>query len=215
MNCLTDDFPKKIISIDDNLYFDTDLLPDEDYFSDSKPIHYAIETSYRNVIEIMKMYQDNKLTDGEKVYLLTLMFYPEEIPNDRNKAVVKAIEFLNCGEQPKEAGRKQVQSVPQLWTWEQDGNFIYAAINYSHNDILKNEPDLHWWEFYSKFMQLKDDCRFLEIVNNRLAYKKGKMTAEQRTARRQYPDMYVLKSQNKVEDAELDAIKEMERKLNS
>ena len=215
MSILMGNFPEEIVSINDNLYFDTETLSDEDFLSDSKPVRYAVETSYRDIIDIMVMFEDKALLNDEKYICLLEMFYKDAIPKDRAQAVIKAVAFLDCAEEPKKSTAKSAQPIPRLWSWEQDGSVIYAAINYSHNNILKHEPNLHWWEFYSKLMQLKEDNRFSEIVNNRLAYATGKLTKEQRTARNQYPDIYKLKDQKKIDDKRLEAGFEMERMLNS
>jgi len=213
MNLLIDGFPTEIIDVNGTLYFDTDTLSDEDNEYEGVCTHYQIITDYKAIIDIFMMYEDNALTDEEKAYFMLKMLYIDDIPADTMKAFNKAMEFLNCGKQEDSSKSSKINS--RLFSWEQDGNYIYSAMNYSHNEILKREPDLHWWEFYNKFMQLKEDCKFNDIVNNRLAYRKGKMTNEQKAARREFPDMYILKDQRRIDNKAIEEIKRMEDMLNS
>lgn len=216
MNLLINDLPTAIIDINGTLYFDTDELSEEDGFFDGECITYAINTDHRSIIDIMLMYEDDISNGNEKAYIMLIMLYINKIPPDTQQAFVKAMEFLNCGKDGQEENKsKAAKNYGRLYSFEQDGNYIYSAINYSHNDILKRVPDLHYWEFYNKFMQLKEDCQFNHIIANRLAHKKGKMTDEQKTERREYPEIYVLKEDRRIDDKRMAEMKEMERMLNS
>lgn len=214
MNLLLQECPQKIIEVNGTLYFDTDTLSDEDNEFEGECITYDIITDYKSIIDIMIMYEKANLTDQEKNYLMLQMFYCGNVPNDTQQAFEKAIEFLNVVTTSAENNPNK-EDYGRLFSFEQESYYIFFAINYSHNDILKTNSDLHWWDFYSKFMQLKEDCEFIDIVNNRLAHKMGKATKEQQKARKEYPEKYILGEQRKIDDKQFQRAKEMQDKLNN
>lgn len=220
MNLLLCDLPTSIIDVNGNLYFDTDELSVEDSYYDGECKTYAINTNFKRIIDIMLMYETAQLNDNEKAMCMLKMFY-EEVPEDISQAFTKAMEFLDCEkieEKSKELiefEKRRQDKYGRLYSWEQDGDIIYGSINYSHNDALKNNPDMHYWEFKSKFMNLKEDCKFYDVINNRLAHKLKKATDEQKMARKEFPEIYILKADRKAENKLAAQMKEFERKLNN
>jgi len=213
MNLLLDSVPEFIVEYEGKLYFNTDifLVAEEDDYT-----CYGIATDYGSIINIFLMYETAKLTEQEKAIFMLSLFYTAKIPYDIEAAYKKAIEFMDLDKYKASAeSQGHIKDYSRLYSWEQDGDHIFSSINYSHNDILVREPDLHWYLFVSKFMQLKEDCRFSEIINNRAAHKAGKATKEQRAARREHPEIYLLKADRAIESRATTEMKEMERMLNN
>lgn len=209
MNLLNCELPTSICLIDEDLQFDVDIDHEK---VDSV---YEIATDYRTILDIMIMYEDGTLTPQEQAYCMLRMLYLDNIPEDEQKAFELAMLFLNCGENDTKKSNTYQSNNGSLYSWSQDGNYIYAAINQSHNDILERVPDLHWWKFVNCFQNIKEDCRFSEILCNRLAYKKKKMTKEQKTARKEFPEIYVLNNARKIDKVTEARADEFERLLNS
>ena len=202
MNLLTDRLPSEVWRVGDELYFDTDAPGDPDEV-------YDIAISYASIINIFAMLQHQGLTEFEKKLTMLRAFFLDRVPDDTERAGELCYEFMACG-----AGAEDKKDI-QYYSWEQDGNYIYTAVNQSFSGVLDKEPDLHWWLFIAYFMDLTDGCRFNEIVANRYAHKKGKATKEQKEARRQYPEIYVLKHIRKTDTETLDRAKELERIMNA
>lgn len=211
---LTDNLPKEILDINGTLYFDTDIISDEDDESHIKPLVYKIRYDYESCKNIMVMYEIAKLSENDKSYLMLKMFYENSIPTDMEKAQKKAIEFLNCGEQKENKKQGFNKIYEHLFSWFQDWKYMFSSVNYTHNDILLKNPKLHWWTFNSKLIDLKEDCKYNEIINNRLAHRLGKATKEQQTAKKDFPEIYVLGEQRIIDNEKIRKAKEMQDKLN-
>jgi len=215
MDYSLDNLPTEILDINGNLYFDTDIISDEDYEIDIEPIIYKIRFDYNSCKNIMVMYETANLSENDKSYVMLKMFYEEEIPKDMEKAQKKAMEFLNCGEQKENKTKSSKKIYEHLFSWFQDWKYIFSSINYTHNDILLKNPKLHWYIFNDKLIDLKEDCKYYEIINNRLAHRLKKATKEQQQARKDFPEIYILNEFQKVNDEKLKRLKEMQNKLNS
>ena len=221
MNLLIDKPPTSIIDINGTLYFDTDEMSYEDSLFKGECPTFAFNCDFMSIIDIFTMFEMAELPDSIKAQCAMEMFYVDDIPGDIEQAYLKAMEFMNCEKNKdktqEDADRETARQnkYGKLYSWVQDGNAIYGSINYSHNDVLAKNPDLHFWDFYNKFMNLKEDCKFNEIISNRLAHKLKKATKEQKEARRDFPETYVLKSERKVDNEAVKRMKELERMLNN
>lgn len=210
MNLLSQDLPIAVVEINNELMFDIDCDGTHDNV-------YPIATSNRTVIDIMQTYEGYDFTPQEKTMYMLRVFYLDNIPRDLDQAAKLAMRFMDCDE-PHTAPSAKAAKLGRLWSFTQDGNMIYAGINQSFDNILKTDPDLHWYEFMNCMWNMRDDCRFNEVVSNRAAHKLGKATKEQKQAAIDYPGIYIL---NKVweaptaSSAQIDKLKQFEAMLNS
>lgn len=208
MSLLSSRPPTSVVRIGTELMFDTDTYVEPDEVFD-------IAVSYGSILEIFSMLNGNGLTDNEKQICLLRAFYLDCVPEDLQQAYGLAVEFMACGKGVEDKKSKE----KPLYSWEQDGDYIFAAINQTYNNILNSEPDLHWWKFINCFINLVQECRFNEIINNRAAHRKPNLKAnipskEQKEARRLYPEIYVLK-EHRVSDTEtLDKLRDLEKIMN-
>lgn len=210
MSLLTSRPPTSVVRIGDELMFDCDTYDEPDEVFD-------ICITYSSILAIFIMLNSTALTDREKQVALLRAFYLDNVPSDSVQAYDLAIEFMACGKGVDTGSAKE----KPLYSWEQDGDYIYAAIDQSFNGILDKQPDLHWWKFINCFANI-GECRFNEIVSNRAAHRKPNAknnipSKEQREARRLYPEIYVLKESKKVEvkaDAD-DPLKALEALMNN
>lgn len=204
MSLLTDNLPMAICRVGDVLMWDTEADNADEVFN--------IAVSYRSILAIFDMMNTPGLTDREKQWCMLRMFYLDNVPQDYNRADELANEFMQCGKGIVDKKQKE----PCYYSWTQDGDYIYAAINQTFDGILKKEPDLHWFEFVNCFMCCTNpELRINEIICNRAAYHKGKTTKEQKEARRLYPEIYVLRETRKSDNETTNRAKELERLMNA
>lgn len=202
MNLLTRDLPEAVCRLNDTLMWNTE--------ADNADEVFDIAISYRSILDIFAMLDSRGLTKNEKQWCMLRMFYLDNVPTDYENAARLAAEFLACGKGTVAPTHKEAP----LYSWEQDGDYIYAAINQSFDGILDREPDLHWWKFVNCFMNIREDCRINEIICNRAAHRKGKATKEQKETRRLYPEIYVLRDTRKTDGATVNRAKELEKLMN-
>jgi hypothetical protein len=158
MNALINTFPTKV-KVDD--------------------IEYELNTNFRNCLDIILAFEDNELTQYEKVeVMLSLLYKDKNIPNNIEKAIELAIKFLDCGEATN--GKIQDGINARTYSFEKDAKYIYSAIKQTHNIDLESVEYLHWWKFVYMFMDLDKECFFNQLVYLRQQKAKGKLTKEEK-----------------------------------
>lgn len=130
-------------------------------------VQHKIRSDYRAVLDILTALTDPELTDPDKIAVIIGIFYEDPVSfDDINEALDKCFEFISRGE--KGDGKKS----PKLMDWEQDYQYIVAAINKSAGTEIRSLPYLHWWTFLGYYYDI-GDCLFAQIVNIRAKRKKG------------------------------------------
>lgn len=115
-------------------------------------VEFSIRTDFRAVLDVLIAMNDIELSDTEKNYVLLEIIYEDftQIPNKHlEEACKKAIEFIDCGQT-----NEKIQ--PKTIDWEQDAGIIIPAINSVAHQEVRALPYLHWWTFFSYFMEIKD-----------------------------------------------------------
>lgn len=139
---------------------------------DKLPTNYEgleIETNFRSFILFELLMQDNELKDEEKVYLALRLFY-KEVPPDLKKAVEGIMWFYKCGEDEKVTKNKKNDSnskKTQIYSYEYDAKYIYAAFIDQYGIDLNKINYLHWFKFSAMFQSLKDNNKICEIMGYR------------------------------------------------
>lgn len=173
MNVLTDVFPTKTII-------------------DGK--EYNLNTDFRTCLQIILAFEDEEIFDFEKVdIMLELLYGKDNIPDNREMAIEKAVLFLDGGE--SEENKKVGKSSDRLYSFSKDAKYIYSAIKQSHNIDLENIEYLHWWKFMFFFLDLDPDCFFCRMIDLRNKKKKNKLNKEEKKL---YLELYdILSLDNK------------------
>ena len=114
---------------------------------------YPINTVYHAAITVFALWNDPELDDEYKTLGMLDIICPSwhDIP-DRHlaEAVDNIVHYLDCGQ--KDDGKDN----PKLIDWELDAPLIIPAVNsVAHGDI-RAMPDLHWWTFFSWFMEIRE-----------------------------------------------------------
>ncbi len=135
---------------------------------------YAINADWRPCVNIMRMFERNDLTDGEKMLCMVEILYKDEIPDEiAVEAAEQGAWFLNLGEDTSKA--RSGRSVGQLFSWEQDLKYIIAAVDKSAGFSIRAKEFYHFWEFTSAFLE-SGECIFNTLVHQRKLKKTGKQT---------------------------------------
>lgn len=109
---------------------------------------YAIETDYRDILEIIKVLSDPDTAETERIYVSMALFYDDfaAMPeSDWPQAVDEMMRFIAVGEED------DGHPAPQLIDWEQDETMIAADINKAAGCEVRALPYLHWWTFVAYF----------------------------------------------------------------
>lgn len=151
---------------------------------------YEINTDFRACLRVILAFEDGELTTFEKQMVMLSNLYPVQ-PENTRAALELGMKFLNGGEEAE----KDEDEKPRLYSFDQDGNFIFAAFKQTHGVDLATEP-LHWWKFLSLFMDLGAETTFCSIVGLRKRIKSGKASKEERKAYRDMRDVIDLPEQD-------------------
>ena len=144
-----------------------------------------INTDFRVCLKAIRAFDDERLTEAEKLTILCALLYPEP-PPDTAAAISQALKFLNCG---KEATAAKLAK--QVYSFEKDSAYIYSAFKSTFNIDLNNAR-LHWWEFRSLFADLGKDCFFNTLVSLRSKQNSGKLTNDEKEFVRKHADLISL-----------------------
>lgn len=135
-----------------------------------------IDSDYRNCLKIIMAYEDDDLSIEEKHYIMLKRLY-KKIPDNIELAIEKGLLFLNCGKEDEEASEKIKKRV---YSFDKDGEYIYSAINQTHNIDLESIEYLHWWKFVFFFMDVKQDCTLSYIISLRDKKNRGKLDKDEK-----------------------------------
>ncbi len=148
-----------------------DSLP-ETVMVDGK--EFYIESDFRAGI-IMEKILLSDMDDENKILDLVGVFFPDEQPEDLNKAVDAILYMYRCGDnKPLKQKRKQkngnVELKPkQIYSFEHDAPYIYGAFMSQYRIDLNEIKYLHWWKFQALFKSLNSDNKIVEIMGYRSA----------------------------------------------
>lgn len=132
-------------------------------------VGYKIRTDFRAILDILIAMMDPELDKQAKSIVLIQILYEkwEEIPTEfLEEAIEKGCNFIDCGQ--KDDGRPK----PQMIDWEQDASIIIPAINKTAHTEVRSVPYMHWWTFFSYFMEIGESL-FANVLSIRQKKIKG------------------------------------------
>lgn len=128
---------------------------------------YEIRSDYRVALLIFQAFNDIGLNDIEKSRVCIECLY-KKVPKDLNKALEKALWFLDGGNMPKSK-----QTPVKVMDWEQDESIIFPAVNKVAGCETRMAEYIHWWTFLGFFNEIGEGL-FSQIINIRTKKAKGK-----------------------------------------
>lgn len=132
---------------------------------------YAIRYGFKDCLNIMAAFEDDELTNEEKLFVMLDVLYEEPDFTDENveEAIEKAIQFLLAG-RPQQ---KEEDNAKPLSRLEKDEQLIFAAVNeVAHMDI-RMDPNIHYWTYLSYIQSINSKSMFSSVVHIRDKLNKG------------------------------------------
>ena len=140
--------------------------------------YYSIRADYRNVLQVLEVFQDLEHVQEEKwIVTFYLLFEKFSSPDDViqaaeegfniEEAVDQVLWFISAG-QPE----KEVLEAP-TYSWKQDEQIIFAAVNKVAGREIRELEYLHWWTFLCYFYEIGEGT-FSFVVGIRHKLNKGK-----------------------------------------
>lgn len=135
---------------------------------------YELRTDYRYGLTVMQAFEDDNLTDSEKAFIAVKILFkdiPQDIPFD--KLYEKAVWFLDCG-MDAEGDCEKVKPTAPLYSWKQDEQMIFSAINKVAGKEIRTIDYMHWWTFIGLFNEIGEGAfsTVVSIRNKRHKHKK-------------------------------------------
>ena len=131
---------------------------------------YEICSDFRIALLIFEAYDDPDLSPFDKaaVMLDSLFAYPEDIPSEHlQEACAAASWFLDGGKEETEGKSTTVEpKSARLFSWTQDEQMIFSAINKVAGCEVRLLPFLHWWTFLGYFSEMGEGL-FTTVVSIR------------------------------------------------
>lgn len=185
MNILIDKLPCSVIV--DNI--DTEIVSD-----------------FRTSILFEQLMKDNSVNDDVKIELALNLYFPKQYIINTVDAVNKIIWFYGGGKDIKESSNKSSNSSKNanIYDFEQDADYIYAAFMEQYKIDLADIDYLHWWKFKSLFYGLNKDIQLSKIMFYRSVELTDDMTKNERKFYRDMKRLYALEDMRSEEEKEQD-----------
>lgn len=175
-----------------------DILPET---VDIDGIEYRINSDFRISILFELLMQDDEVGKRQKLIQGLKLYYPE-IPQNMTEAVEKMIWFYRCGKETESGGHGSGSGrAKQIYSFEHDDDYIYAAFLEQYGIDLQDVEELHWWKFRALFRGLSEDTEFVKIMGYRSVKITSKMSKEQREFYKKMQSIHALP----ITDAEREA----------
>ena len=185
-----------------------DLLPKEVTIDNKE---YKINSDFRTSILFELLMQDSSIGEEEKILMALQLYYPQ-IPMNINGAIEKMLWFYRCGKDiSKSKGNGKGKSVTQIYSFEHDDDYIYAAFMDQYGIDLQDIDYLHWWKFKAMFKSLKEDNEIVKIMGYRSMDLSKIKDKEQKTYYKRMKELYKLPIQ--ISKHEEEKLKEIEQVL--
>ncbi len=167
---------------------------------------YEIRHDFRPCLDIMIMFENVNLTENEKLRGMLDILFIDEV-SLCNETVRSAVEFLDLG--TIYDNNKNGSHSDRFYSWKQDRQYIFSAIDRVLGFSCRRCEYLHWWEFMGAFMEI-GECTFSTIVHLRKQKQKNKLTKEEREYWAENRDILELKRElTTLEQAAVDNFLEL------
>lgn len=174
-----------------------DLVPDS---VEIDGIEYELHSDFRTSILFEMLMFDENVDDEEKFMCALELYYPV-CPENIGEAINKILWFYRGGKDVNfvTSGGKG-KSSKEVYNFEYDDEYIYAAFLDQYNIDLQDIDYLHWWKFKAMFKALKEDNEISKIMSYRSMDISKIKDKEQREHYKKLKKMYEIpKSKNEVE----------------
>ena len=100
----------------------------------------------------------------KKLMRILLLYYGDIacVPADVGAAFTAVMNFYHCDKDNSLQGGTATNRRTQIYSFEHDAPYIYAAFLEQYGIDLTQENDLHWWRFKAMFDSLSEKTQFVE-----------------------------------------------------
>lgn len=167
---------------------------------------YEINSDFRISILFELLMQDHSIGDKDK-FLMALQLYYPVIPENVNEAIGQMLWFYRCGKDiRKSKGNGKGKGDTQIYSFEHDDDYIYAAFMDQYGIDLQDINYLHWWKFKAMFKSLKEDNEIVKIMGYRSMNLSKIKDKEQKAYYKKMQELYKIPisqdEKNKLEEIE-------------
>lgn len=168
---------------------------------------YPIHTDFRTWIRFELLLQSDVSTETDILEQAKELIFIESIPPEdyNDDTVAQMVLFYCCGQTEIKAAGKSAADAQQIYDYNIDAAYIYAAFMQQYNIDLHKIKSLHWWLYQALFTSLSEECKFVKIMEYRSVKITAKMPQEQRDFYRRMQRIYGL-SQPKAKSKKIDQI---------
>ena len=157
-------------------------------------IEYEINSDFRYSMLFELLMQDDSMPDKDKINIALELYYPVK-PHNINVAIEQMLWFYRCGKdvvKPKGNGNGKGAGATQIYSFEHDDEYIYAAFLNQYNIDLQDIENLHWWKFKAMFKSLKEDNEIVKIMGYRSMDLSKIKDKEQKAYYKKMKDIYKI-----------------------
>jgi hypothetical protein len=170
---------------------------------------YKICSDFRTSILFELLMQDNSVGEEDKILFALQLYYPV-VPQNINEAIEQMLWFYRCGKDvSKSKGNGKGKSATQIYSFEHDDDYIYAAFMDQYGIDLQDISYLHWWKFKAMFKALKEDNEIVKIMGYRSTDLSKIKDKEQKAYYKKMKELYKIP----ISTDEADKLKEIEEAL--
>lgn len=141
-------------------------------------VEYPIRTDYRNVLQVFEAFSSTELYDQEKIIVSTYLIFEDfSCDDDVWEAVKNGFDINEAQEQIKwfisEGLPDGINLEKPVYSWVQDEQIIFSAVNKVAGKETRELEYLHWWTFMGYFRELGEGT-FSFVTGIRHKLNKGK-----------------------------------------
>lgn len=154
---------------------------------------YDINADFRTGIKL-EMTAISQQDDTEKLMQILLLYYGDIscIPADVGAAFTAVMNFYHCEKDNASQGGTATNRRTQIYSFEHDAPYIYAAFLEQYGIDLTQENNLHWWRFKAMFDSLSEKTQFVKIMGYRSMTITKDMSPQQKEFYRRMQKTYAI-----------------------
>lgn len=158
-------------------------------------VEYEINTDFRISILFELLMQDPNIKDEEKIEKALELYFTKIPPIEYISEIVDIImDFYSCGKDKLISNGTTTSKgkSKQIYSFETDADYIYAAFLDQYGIDLQDIEYLHWWKFKALFNALKEDNEIVKIMGYRSINITNDMSKHEKEFYKKMKELYKL-----------------------
>lgn len=155
--------------------------------------HFSVWIAFEEIISNTNDESENILLKVKQLIFKSIL----PPPTADDETVDKILWFYRCGNDDEIKGSS---SSKEIFSYNYDSGYIYAAFMQQYHIDLNKVNNLHWWKFHSLMLSLNDSTEFVKIMGYRAIEINSKMTSEQKAFYQKMKKHYKLPVKKEIQD---------------